>query len=278
MLILFNYELIMYRNIIDKLSNWRYTLRWFFLLGLGLWSCSDDPDSKFPPDSLAAYIESLGLAVQADSIIACATSSDITINQEDPGFPIEIIFYPLSEVSDIRYYESSDELSDVNDYSQLERKDYKVKPLFNGYLRKFVHPGSSKQVLGVVTFIRNGKLFISNAIRIKISSKPTEYSKSLVTVNQDNPLSPVFTWMDGFFDDNVIYFHVVSDQFGNLISGTYTIEKSFRFYNLDNVVLNIRNVMPPPELEANQDYTFTIYGVSDDNWVNLIAEKEFTTN
>lgn len=69
---------------------------------------------------------------------------------------------------------------------------------------------------------------------------------------------------------------MVSDAAGNLISGTYTEQKHFQFYNLSNVVMNIHDVRPPPTLQTNATYTFTLMGVSEDNWVNLMAMKPFT--
>jgi len=64
----------------------------------------------------------------------------------------------------------------------------------------------------------------------------------------------------------------------NLISGTYTIEKTFTFYDLSNVVFNITDPNSNPTLEANQTYKFILMGVSEDNWINFFLEKEFITN
>ncbi|MFT4602312.1 MAG: hypothetical protein ACI857_002498, partial [Arenicella sp.] len=76
---------------------------------------------------------------------------------------------------------------------------------------------------------------------------------------------------------NVIYFQVIADKHGNLVSGTYTINKFFNFYDLTNVVINIKE-FPIPFLDNGEHYTFTLMAVSDDNWVNVAATKEFTTN
>ena len=53
---------------------------------------------------------------------------------------------------------------------------------------------------------------------------------------------------------------------GNLISGTYTYEPNFTFYDLSNVVLNITDTSSVPLLKENSTYTFTLMGVSEDNW------------
>ena len=73
---------------------------------------------------------------------------------------------------------------------------------------------------------------------------------------------------------NVIYFQVISDANNTLISGTYTIDKWFQYYNLANIVLNI-TIGTPPNLIPSDEYNFTLMGVSEDNWVNLVVEKSF---
>ncbi len=233
--------------------------------------CKDD-DTDFPVDSLAAYIQSSGLQIQRDSLIACAIS---TKSSGDPQFPIEVIYYPLDEISDIRYYESRTGLNDVGDFSLLTRRTLQSEPMFNGYLQKFLHPGNESKVLGVVTYKRNNKLFISDGIHVQTTANPTNYNDDLLTINQTTPLSPFFSWQGDQNGDNIIYFQVVADESNNLISGTYTIEKEFQFYNLDNVVLNIRDIEPIPSLLPGNNYTFWLFGVNAENWVNLIAEKSF---
>ena len=86
---------------------------------------------------------------------------------------------------------------------------------------------------------------------------------------------PEFTWQDGAIVENVIYFQVIQDDRGDLLSGTYTFDKHFKFYDLSNVVLNIRDLQPAPVLEEGRSYKFIMMGVSEDNWVNLVMEKDF---
>ena len=117
---------------------------------------------------------------------------------------------------------------------------------------------------------------MSNPIRLKINTKPTEVNADLLTIS-DNGVEPTFSWEDGLIPENAIYFHVVSDLDNNLISGTYTFDREFTFYDLDNVVLNITDPATNPSLEPNQEYNFTMMGVSLDNWVNLLIQRRFTT-
>ena len=67
---------------------------------------------------------------------------------------------------------------------------------------------------------------------------------------------------------------MVTDAQNNLLSGTYTYEKLFTYYNLENVVLNVTRENPP-SLLSNNSYSFTMMGVSLDNWVNLVIQKDF---
>ena len=89
------------------------------------------------------------------------------------------------------------------------------------------------------------------------------------------PLQPTFTWQDESPNDNIIYFQIVSDENGNALSGTYTTERSFQFYELDNVVLNVTPPNTTPTLEVGKTYDFTLMGVSSENWVNVIMDKRF---
>ena len=90
-------------------------------------------------------------------------------------------------------------------------------------------------------------------------------------------MSPVFQWQDGRTPQNQIYFQIVLDENDNLISGTYTFDLQFQFYDLSNVVLNISPTSPTPSLLNQEQYSFVMLGVSIDSWVNLIVEGDFET-
>jgi hypothetical protein len=129
----------------------------------------------------------------------------------------------------------------------------------------------------IMTYKSEGKLHICDPIKMKQDSKPTIYAPQLITIDLTSPTESVFSWETDSDTETVIYFQVVSDSLGNLISGTYTYDKHWKFYDLSNVVLNIHDVNPLPELTPNSKYKFTLMGVSEDNWVNLIGVKEFVT-
>ena len=227
-----------------------------------------------PSSNLAEYIaENPDSRLVRDSLIACAASmADVMVE-----FPIAIFFLPEGGASNFRYFETENIEADNSDLGNYEEMELGTEPVFNGYLRRFPRPAISANTWGIVSYKReDGNIYISNPIRLKYNDLPTEHNSDLVTIDQTESLSPFFTWEDGSIDENEIYFQVISEDNGDLLSGTYTYDKSFRFYDVSNVVLNIRDVTPAPMLENGKEYGFLLMAVSVDNWVNLVIEKGFT--
>ena len=245
-----------------------------FLLSLGLLlaACEEDRPS-FPENSLAAFQAEHPELSPSHQLIACAAGGQVGF-LEDSLFPNSVFFLPITNSREFQYYEAP---ADANpeDLAAYQAVDLSLEPVFNGYLMRFLHPGNSEEVWGKVVYQSPDSLHISNAIRMKLPRIPSEFAPQLIDINLTQATEPIFTWQDGRTPENAIYFQVVSDSSGNLLSGTYTYETQFQFYQLDNVVLNIRDISPPPVLEPGASYTFTLMGVSLDNWVNLIAEKHF---
>ncbi len=241
-----------------------------FFLTLFLFGCESDIgllESRAVAQmvNLAAITE--GRRVVVDNVIACAASN------EDQNV-VSIFLYPRPGVTNINFFRTSNASVDKNDYSNYNLGTGQPQEVFNGFLLKYeVEPEQEQWV--IVSFEEEGALHLSNPIRIKHRSKPTEYLDENVTIDASSTM-PVFTWEDGTFDDSVIYFHVISDANNDLLSGTYTFERSFQYYNLSNVVLNITEVVPPPDLLNDFEYNFSLLAVSEDNWVNLFAEIPFT--
>jgi len=174
---------------------------------------------------------------------------------------------------EFKYFEATS-ISDSIDFSKYELTNFPDESVFNGYLWKFNHSDFEGERMGVVTYKTPGKLHVCTPIRLKHNPKPTEVNKNLLEIIP-NGINPSFSWQDGLIDENVIYFQMISDSDGNLISGTYTIEKQFTFYDVSNVVLNITDPNSNPQLQAGQTYTFSLMAVSEDNWVNLFFEQPF---
>lgn len=227
------------------------------------------------PPTLQQYIADHPQLQVSGTVVACAGGGK-AVSMGDSAFPISIYFYPIPGATNFHYFEADSADVDPRDRSQYVEKSPPIAPMFNGYLRRFKRGPVSHEVWGIVSYEAGGRLLLSNPIHVKFPRQPTQMGNELVDI-QTNGTEPVFRWNDGRVKANAIYFEVVSDSAGNLISGTYTLEKHWQFYNLDNVVFNIHDVHPPPTLDPKTTYMFTLMGVSKDNWVNLMARKPFTT-
>jgi hypothetical protein len=234
----------------------KYSIYVLFFLA----SCSNDLTES---SSLASYLE--GRDVVLDNVIACAAS-----NETDDL--ISVFLYPRNGVSNIQYFEAVNDAIDKDDFEAYEPITAPLSDVFNGFLKKFdVAIDEEKWV--VVSFEEDNAIHVSNPIRIKNQTKPTEYTAVNINI-EENSINPLISWEDGVYDDTRIYFQVLTDAYNNLISGTYTFDRFFRYYELDNVVLNI-TPGTPPNLELNTTYGFTLLAVSEDNWVNLFGETGF---
>lgn len=224
-------------------------------------SCERDLDDDL--QTLATYTQ--GQVIELGAVIACAASDESTD-------AVLVFFYPEEGATDIRYYETLNNQVDNADFSNYNQVLLQSEPVFNGHLGKFTQNLSNEKWI-IITFELDGEIKISNPIRTKQISKPTAWNDD-VNINQDTSGMPLFTWVDDAFGDNAIYFQVVTDENDNLLSGTYTNENQFQYYNISNVVLNVTTQIPP-ELIPNNNYNFTLMDVSLDNWVNWVIQKSF---
>lgn len=230
-----------------------------------LLSCSNDDDNSMPSNVLAEYL--MGQVIETGAVIACAASEENTNN-------ILAYYFPRAGATSIRFYETETASVDKLDYTKYKEIALESEPFFNGSLGKFTREASVEKWI-IITYELNNEIKVSNPIRTKQIQKPTVWNDE-VTIDQTNPLMPIFNWELNAVADNAIYFQVISSINNDLISGTYTLENTFQFYNLSNVVLNITEGVP--QLENTTDYNFTLMDVSLDNWVNIITiDKKFTT-
>jgi hypothetical protein len=218
------------------------------------------------PQNLQEYLN-LNSGLIADEVIACAAS-----DQSDTAISY-IFYYPILGATEIQYFETENTTVNEKDFSRYKKRELQKEDVFNGYLERYVR-NDVKEVWSIVTYKTNGKLHKSNPIRLKHQTKATEWS-SQVAIDFTQNTSPKFSWQDGIYKENAIYFQVVTNSNKDLLSGTYTNDKWFQYYLLDNVVLNI-TIEKPPILEVGSDYNFTMMGVSLDNWVNLVIDKQFS--
>lgn len=237
----------------------------FILLFLLLNSCSSDNDETVPR-SLDEFINTVSTS-NVGGVIACAGNAE---GREDLNY---IFYYPEPGASDIRYYEAKDKTIDPLDFTQYKRQALATESVFGSKLRRFVRSNDETETWCLVTYFLDGVLQISNPILLKNITQPTVWENNLV-VEYPTTLNPVFSWVDFNTANNDVYFQaLVETKNDKFISGTYTEEKTFTYYNTDNVTLTI-NTEIPQELEVDTEYLLSIFGVSQkDNWVNLIIEK-----
>jgi len=218
------------------------------------------------PITLASLL--VGREVVIDNVIACAAS-------DENSDTVSVYVYPRPNVTNIRVFGTTTVDVDKNDFSNYtEIVSPPLSDFLNGYLLRYeIAPTAEKWV--VVTFDEDGQTHVANPVRLKQLTAPTEYLSENIATDLSMGSMPIFSWIDGSFTDSVIYFHAVTAADNELFSGTYTFERNFQYYKLDNVVLNITEQMPPPDLVPNTPYNFILLGVTEDSWVNLISEIPF---
>jgi len=236
----------------------------FFLSIIFFISCTESEEIS-DPKNLQEYLTINNNKV-LDEVIACAASKN-----EDAAVSY-VFYYPISGATNIQYFETENITVAKDNFELYTPVVLEKEPVFNGYLERFIRNEATESWC-IVTYETEGRVHVSNPIKLKNASKPTEWTDA-VTINLETTLMPQFSWEDGVIAENEIYFEVLSDAENNLLSGTYTYETSFQFYKLDNVVLNITTNVDPT-LNINEEYNFTKMGVSEDNWVNLVLQKTF---
>ncbi len=219
-------------------------------------SCSSEKPGVL---SLSNYIQDK--TIEMGAVIACASNNIADTNI------LEIYFYPENGSENYKLFQTLSSSLDPNDFSNYEEFVSNDLPFFNGYLRRFEESFSTEKWF-IVSFELGGEIKLSNPIRAKHLTQPTLYTNQ-IDINQNETQMPIFSWDINSEDNNAIFFQVLSTVDDNLLSGTYTFENQFQYYNTSNVVLNITDGVPP-SLMIDEEYKFTVMDVSLDNWVNTI--------
>lgn len=215
---------------------------------------------------LSDYIENR--TTETGAVIACAAS-------DEANSDVVHVFYYLEEgATNVQFFETNTADVDHNDFSNYRKLDITSTALFEGFIYQFTRPFELEQWV-VVTFELNGEVKISNPIRTKNVTKATVWN-SEVAIDQQTSTMPTFTWEHNATGDNAIYFQVVATEDNGLLSGTYTFENQFQYYDTSNVVLNI-TPQNPLSLTVGNSYKFLVMDVSEDNWVNTVFQSIFIT-
>ena len=238
----------------------------FGLLAMLFISCKGDDDTVVLSENVLSEYLTFYANRDLDEVIACAASNETNI--ED----VNVYFYPIIGSSDVRYYETKNSTVDPNDFSNYTLKNISDTPILGGKLAQF-HRIGDDEAWGIVTFLSEGKVHKSNPIRLKQIAVPTEYvSNGFVDVTE--PKAPKFSWSKSNANDDVIYFQALVESTGGFVSGTYTTDLCFQYYDTSNVVLDI-NISTPMDIDVTKEYVMNVMAVSEDNWVNLHTRINF---
>lgn len=261
-------------NYIFQINSSVRKIAYLIVLSFLVISCKKESNIALIPVNTLDYYVNKNSNLERDILIACA-ASELPDNLD---FNVSLFFYPVEGAYEFTYFESVNGNIDPNDFTQYIKKSTKTPlPVFNGYLMRYPFLFDDKEPYSVMTYKTDGKLHVCDPVKMKQNFKPTIYDPGKFEFDLTSPTEPLFSWEADTDPETVIYFQVVSDTVGNLISGTYTYDKYWQFYDLSNVVLNIHDVSPPPELSPSTKYNFMLMAVSEDNWVNLAGMKEFVT-
>ena len=228
-----------------------------------LLTCTDRDDIR--EESLTTLQDVVSaISFETGSVIACASGSE---NENE----VVVYFYPRPGVINIRFFETETTAVDPNDFSKYVEQSVNPTGIFNGYLQAITTRYVTERWV-IVSFLEDDVLQLSNPIRLKHLTSNTSFEES-VEIDFATPTQPIFNWNTLSNPNDAIYFQVVSDQEQNLLSGTYTFDTQFQYYELGNVVLNITRDTPPT-LMPGDTYGFTVMGVSEDNWVNFLVLQQ----
>ncbi|WP_299618277.1 hypothetical protein [uncultured Tenacibaculum sp.] len=240
--------------------------KWLLFVLVIFISCSDQEKGSDVSETILSDFLQLNTNKELDEVIACA-GSDRDFNS------VSIFYFPEAGSFDFRYYETDDVNVNPDDFSNYKLKNLPINGVFGNKLSAFKRE-QQHEAWGIVTYQTNGKLHKSNSIRLKHLSELTDYNSN-ITIDNSTSLSPKFTWQASTGNTDAIYFQVLLEENDNFISGTYTFDQFFRYYDTSNVVLTI-NTNTPPELEVANNYQFIVLAVSLDNWVNSYSYTNFT--
>ncbi|EAR11785.1 hypothetical protein PI23P_01235 [Polaribacter irgensii 23-P] len=238
----------------------------FMMMGIG----SDNwvniiVEEQFIPRNLDEYV-----SVNSEKEITVTRAFAGTANGNNGE--TYIYFEPIGAAFDFRYYETEDATVSPDDFSNYKRRSLAIAPQFGGAFQRFSH-NSGAEVWCLVTYISEGKLYVSAPIRTKNQTRPTEW-KTTVTIDYSTILKPVFSWLDGSYAESETYFQVFTKKDATLLSGTFTVENTFQFYNESNIIDKIHSGTPEA-LVLDENYKFFLYGLSSDNWINIVIQNIF---
>ena len=142
--------------------------------------------------------------------------------------------------------------------------------VFGNQFRSFTRSGTSESWY-LLTYEIDGIVYKSNPIQLRNISQPTVYTND-VTIDFPESLKPRFIW-DNSGLTNTEYLHVLLNSSSEFVSGVYTQNTTFEYFDTSTTTSQISTTAPDLILENR--YNCTILGFSNENWVNLNIQKSF---
>ncbi len=247
------------------------TLSYLLLICLVFSSCGNNEEEY---SNLREYLELNSDWGRSTAIIACAAGGG-EFTAANPEAPISIFFYPETTAYDFKYFETDNAEVNEKNTSNFKEVELESSDVFNGYLRRFAREMSDRNRWAIVSYRLNGEIWTCQPILLKAGEAPTPIVNDAVTIDETHTLNPKFSWVDEYAESNDIYFQVISDSSDDLVTGTYTFDMDFNFYEPEEFTPNITNPLITPTLKPGEFYNFTLMGVGEDNWVNMMSVRSF---
>lgn len=206
-----------------------------------------------------------------DFLIACAAGN----MEEFMGSterPISIFYYNVDGASTATLYVKSEE-GRKDELCYYSKADEVPETLFNGRMGRFAVSKDFTDKWVIVTYTTGSTYHVSDPILLRADTHPTVDISNKILIAGD-PLQPDINWHAEGVRGNVIYFSLISNAANDFVSGVYTEEKEWSFYDLSNVVLNVTPTIDPT-LDSQDSYVYTNMGVGEDNWVRTFGTLPF---
>lgn len=206
-----------------------------------------------------------------DFLIACAAGNENEFMGNSTR-PISVFFYNVDGASSAELYVKSEE-GNKDDYCNYQKSSEVPEVLFNGRMGRF-SVSTEYTARWVIVAYKTGTTYnVSDPILIRSDTHATKDISDKLVQSGDS-LQPAFNWHADYVKGNVIYFSLISNDANDFVSGVYTTEKEWQFYDLSNVVLNVTPTTNPV-LSSQENYTYTHMGVGADNWVRTFGVLPF---
>lgn len=110
-------------------------MKQLIIITIVLFTIACNKEVVLDESTLEEYIELNTLLELGDNVVACAGGRELGLLGSQAE-PTDIIFYPIPEATEFRYFEA-DNIADSLDFSKYLERPLGSEPIFNGYLWKF---------------------------------------------------------------------------------------------------------------------------------------------